>query len=245
MPEAQRWTDRMREKLAIFLDLDDTLVDTYGLLITPLERTAVEILCRIEGRPFQEDQLLNLLLDLRKKNPGRLQEELARVFPEHADSIIAVRRDLFRDFEISDLKIGSEVVDMLRDLSHIHDLVLLTEGSAKIQNAKIDHLGIRTLFSKILIVENLRGETKEKSVSDYLKHQGISPRSAVIVGNRVDREIAAGRKLGTKTVWVRSGEGSEYDGELPTLDAIIESITELPSALESLAGLSSDTSRPS
>jgi FMN phosphatase YigB (HAD superfamily) len=222
-------------ELTVFLDLDDTLVDTYGLLITPLERAAAKTVCRMQGRPFKDDDLLGLLLELRRRNPSQLQHELSRAYPADADDIIGARKELFNDFDISDLKIGADVVGMLRELSQFYVLVLLTEGSYRIQSAKIDHLGIRHLFSKIIIVSNSGGETKERAISRYLQQKKVTPGSTVVVGNRLDREIAVGRRLGAKTIWVRSGEGSEYTGKIEC-DNVVENITELPAALKALFG---------
>lgn len=54
----------------------------------------------------------------------------------------------------------------------------------------------------------------------------LRPHEAVMVGDRRDRDIAAGRAAGTATVWVGRG-----GGEGPMADARIESLAELPQLL--------------
>lgn len=42
---------------------------------------------------------------------------------------------------------------------------------------------------------------------------GINPNDALIVGNRLDKEILAGENLGAPTVWMQHGEGSKANLE--------------------------------
>jgi FMN phosphatase YigB (HAD superfamily) len=64
----------------------------------------------------------------------------------------------------------------------------------------------------------------------------ITPKQAVIVGNRLDREIIAGKRLGIPTIWIRAGEGSE--AKLDDIDekpnVVIDDIEQLPMAILAL-----------
>ena len=55
---------------------------------------------------------------------------------------------------------------------------------------------------------------------------GSQPTTTVMVGDRRERDIAAGQFAGVRTVWIRSAD----DGG-PAADATIESLTELPDLL--------------
>jgi HAD superfamily hydrolase (TIGR01509 family) len=59
---------------------------------------------------------------------------------------------------------------------------------------------------------------------------GATPAEAVMVGDRKKSDVAAGRAAGTRTVWLRS-----HHDEGPAPDATIDSLAELPAALDALA----------
>jgi HAD superfamily hydrolase (TIGR01509 family) len=59
---------------------------------------------------------------------------------------------------------------------------------------------------------------------------GAAPAEAVMVGDRKKSDVAAGRAAGTRTVWLRS-----HHDEGPEPDATIDSLAELPAALDAIA----------
>jgi putative hydrolase of the HAD superfamily len=59
---------------------------------------------------------------------------------------------------------------------------------------------------------------------------GASPRGAVMVGDRLDRDIVAGRAAGVRTVWLDRGTSPG-----PAPDETISSLSELPAALDRLS----------
>jgi FMN phosphatase YigB (HAD superfamily) len=225
-----------RRRTTIFIDLDDTLVDTFGLLITPLEQAAAEAICRTNQIPFTVEQLTEILLELRKRNPAGLRDELRELLNSDADWILWIRDQIFADFSIDRLKISKEVVAILKTLGSDYSLVLVTEGRAKTQQQKIHHLGIFELFDEILIIDPSNGATKESIIRDYMCSRDISAYEAVVVGNRLDREIIAGNRLGIPTIWFRSGEGSQMQREcVPvTPNANIDDFAELPTTIRRL-----------
>ena len=64
-----------------------------------------------------------------------------------------------------------------------------------------------------------------------LEELGVEPGGAVMVGDRRDSDIAAGRAAGTSTIWLTSGRrGGADDGPEP--DLVVGSIADLPGVLE-------------
>lgn len=222
----------MADRVSLVFDLDDTLVDTYGLLITPLERRAADIIGAIEGVSQEPDQLFETLLDLRRKKPRELYAELSKLSHERADVIVNAHQQVFSDFSIEDLQIATEVTEMLAGLASAYALVLLTEGDREVQQAKIDHLGIAALFRTILIVDPSRGESKLETIKRYVATSGAKPERIVVIGNRLDKEIASAKALGAKAIWVKSGEGSEEsERKHATADVVVSNVIEVPRAL--------------
>jgi FMN phosphatase YigB (HAD superfamily) len=225
-PEGKRGT--------IFVDLDDTLVNTFDLLIAPLERRAAATICKNHEIPFTAEELTSILLELRRKNPARIKSALGRRLGSKAAPISEIRDRILSDFSVEPLAISEEAIQILKTLARDYDLVLVTEGNVDIQQRKVDHLAIAKLFDAIVILDPDTEANKELAISRYMSARKISPSEAVIVGNRLDREIAAGNRLGIQTIWLRSGEGSEMkcDGVAPV--AVIERLVELPSAIWTL-----------
>lgn len=220
-------------KPTLVFDLDDTLVDTFGLLITPLEQHAAEIIASLEGVSRSKDSLLEFLLQLRRKSPRQLHDELAKVAPDKAEVVIRAHRQVFEDFSIDALQIASDVTAMLVSLSGRSRLVLLTEGDLTLQRRKIDHLGIGPLFEQVLIVDPSNGDSKRSAIKQLLQSSDRTTSNVVVIGNRLDNELEAAHELGAKTVWVRQGEGSEMpQPQHRVADAVVLSVLDLPSVLE-------------
>lgn len=60
---------------------------------------------------------------------------------------------------------------------------------------------------------------------------GVEPAATIMVGDRRERDIAAGRFAGVRTVWIRSDDSGG-----PAPDATLDSLGELPAHLESPGG---------
>jgi len=129
------------ERKTIFIDLDDTIADTFGLLITPLERAAAEAICQIDDIPFSAERLTDILLELRKRTPAELRDKLAGLSTSDADRVLEARDQIFSDFSVSELTISTDVIEVIKSLTLNYKLVLVSEGREEIQKEKIRHLG--------------------------------------------------------------------------------------------------------
>lgn len=214
---------------AIIFDLDDTLADTFSLLIEPLEREAAARMVEAEAGGWEAGELAEILLRLRRERPERLEEELAGLV---SGAAMDARRSALAEVPAERLRLDPEIRALLRDLRRDSSLVLLTEGDPDLQNRKIDHLKLRDLFDEVIIVPSGTEPAKEEAIADLLARRALPPDSVVIVGNRLDREILAGERLRLTTVWLRRGEGSGHiPGEVARPDHVIESLGELSAAL--------------
>ena len=192
---------------AVILDLDDTIVDTYELLIVPLETEAAHRIASLPGIDARAEDVLAAVLDWRGRAPDEIDRELSRRFPAHSTAITAIRREAFATASPDRLRLPAGRLDTLRDLKKRHLLVLLTEGDLAWQQRKVAHLGLTPYFDELLFVDPASGQSKHQALADLGRRTGIAYDRMVVVGNRSDNEIAAGTRLGTKTIWVRVGEG--------------------------------------
>lgn len=221
----------------LIFDLDDTLVDTFGELIEPLERRAAAMLAK-DGMAVDEEALIECLLDLRRKDPTRLYDRLREVCGGDSEAAVQTHRRVFTGFSVEALTLAPATKRMLTKLRANYLLALLTEGDRVTQQAKIDHLELTDLFDSLLIADPAEGTSKEAELAAYVRGIAADPQTIVVIGNRYDREIAAGLKLGTRTIWVRSGEGSEFEpaDRQAQPDAVTSSVLEVPQRVERLLG---------
>lgn len=235
LPMNKRSIPEARAVEAIVFDLDDTIVDTFRLLIEPLESQAAAEMLSAEMLEADSGQLKELVLKLRRDAPERVEELLARHLPQLTEKALAARRAVFAHASPDNIRIEPHVREMLRELFKRYDTYLLTTGRADFQNRKLDVLGIRGLFKAVAILPSDREETKESWLAALI-NSGYRPQAVIVVGNRLDNEIRAGNRLGMKTVWVKHGEGY---GLIPSEETgkpgyIIHDIMEFPETLSKI-----------
>ena len=82
---------------------------------------------------------------------------------------------------------------------------LVTSGFRRLQDSKIDALGIRPWFEQVLIdaidaPPTGAGHGKQALFEQILTREGCTPRQMLVVGDNPLSELAAGRALGATTV---------------------------------------------
>jgi putative hydrolase of the HAD superfamily len=115
--------------------------------------------------------------------------------------------------------------------------ILVTAGFPSVQNAKIDRVGIRSLFSEVHI-DVVRDDGshigKQAIFKDVMDKRRLTPRQIMVVGDNPYTELGAGKCLGMVTVQtlrpniVRWSE-AEYH---------IKSFEELPEIIGALGAMS-------
>jgi FMN phosphatase YigB (HAD superfamily) len=216
---------------AIIFDLDDTIVDTFTSLIEPLESEAADEMVAAGMGESDSRRVKDLILKLRREDPDRIEERLVQKFPQADGRALEARRAVFTKASLDELQIKPAVKDMLRGLSERYDTYLLTTGPPDFQNRKLDQLELRELFKGYAILASGSEETKEGWMASLIRGR-YDPQSVIVVGNRLDNEIKAGQRLGMRTVWVKSGEGSGLSpSDEATPDHIISDIEEFPGVL--------------
>jgi len=186
---------------AIIFDLDDTLYDQEQIRDTAREQSVKAMIekglnCSIEEacRKLKEITSRTHVIERYK--------ELIRYFGCYGDAIAEVGRQKYNNADFDGLEIYPEVTGVLGDLKRKGmRLILVTEGSLIQQNKKINALGIRSYFNKIYISEG----DKSEYFKDILKTNNFGVDEVLIIGDRIDKEISVGNKLGLKTVRILKG----------------------------------------
>lgn len=216
----------------LFIDLDDTLTTTFEDLIVGLEHRAAEAIAGVVHADFAAGDLARSLLARRLSSPAAIDAWLESIAGPAA---VEIRREILADFDIGPLRLCDGAQEVLERLVSDYCLVLLTEGRPSTQRRKIKALGVGRYFESVVIVNEWGGASKEMVIANRLARcEGPCGRH-VVVGNRIDREIAAGHRLGTCTAWVRTGEGREIDlTGFDTPSITLDALKALPDALDRL-----------
>ena len=193
---------------AIIFDLDDTLIDTFGFLITPLERRTAKAMIEAGLQVRDATELACALLQCRRETPHDIRSGLKRSGIECSRKAFAKRKELLEDVALDHLVLSAEVENLLRSFYNHFDLYLLTSGSLEFQTAKVDKLGIRQYFREIVVVNAGTHLIKARALENLASDRGLEHGRVLVVGNRLDQEIAAASSLGMLTVWIKHGEGS-------------------------------------
>jgi FMN phosphatase YigB (HAD superfamily) len=110
-------------------------------------------------------------------------------------------------------------------------LFLVTSGFRKLQDSKIDALGLKSNFEALYVdaIDEADRKGKEGLFREILDRYGLAPAGVLVVGDNPESEIEAGNRLGMPTVQIlRPGvvEGTTaayYVRDLKELRRLLES----------------------
>lgn len=200
---------------AVVLDLDDTLFDTSAQLMEPAHREAAEAMIAA-GLKADVDGLVTLRLELQRAHPAEDTNVLAaRAYgiPEDSEIVTAARETYYRR-RIEELDPFPGTFPVLRALRGRCKSLLMTTGHPGTQRSKVTLLGIADLLDDMVFLPVDEAD-KRAGLRSLLRYHRVDASRAVVVGDRLDREIAAGRELGTWTVRMAHGEGSTLEPRHP------------------------------
>lgn len=227
-------------KVVIF-DLDDTLYDNYGSLFPKAIRSVAKALVDA-GVMMDEQALYGRIVEIYPAYDISIAKSMAKVLSESGihdrkkqDEMISKAKKAYDSIDAEGINIEPKVVDMLRRLREKYTLALLTMGTMRLQNEKIDNLGIRGLFDFISIVDSAEG-TKEEAMRRFLRENGFSHDDAVYVGDRPDNDIESARKVGMKTIRLKKWKYAvcEPQNDLQKADVTIEDPLDVEKAINTL-----------
>lgn len=124
--------------------------------------------------------------------------------------------------------------EALASLSKKYRLFIVSNGTAKVQNKRLDSAGIRKYFEEIFISQDIGINKPDKGFFDYCfaRIPGFNPRKAMIVGDSPSSDISGGQNAGITTCWINPKHREYTRPNKP--DYEIENLTQLEALLESL-----------
>jgi putative hydrolase of the HAD superfamily len=230
--------------MAILLDLDDTILDTYSdpdMAWLQLCREFAGSLGDMSAEKLQAAVLQArdwYWSDMERARLGRLH-------------MLQARRDIllraFAQFNIPD---SPHITRMVERYNQIRDeamrpfpgaietlgrlqttdirLGLLTNGSAEMQRGKIERFSLAEYFDHIQIEGEFGiGKPDERAFRHALGALGAEPTEAWMVGDNLDFDIRGAQQAGIYAVWVDSQGTGLPDGTTVRPDRIIVSLSDL------------------
>lgn len=224
---------------AVLFDLDGTLLDREICIRKCIESQFAKFADQLEPIAMPEFVALFIELDQRGYAPkpevyDRMQVELE--FPFSLSK--ALTDDYFQTYPTfcAGFRNLAEILDWLQQKGQ--RLAVVTNGSASLQSAVIQALGIQDFFD-IVVISEVEGVRKpDRRIFDLtLGRLGVAHADAVFVGDHPETDIRGAQKAGIRAIWKRD----DYWGLCPFADGVIDDLDELPQMLSEF-GLDSGAS---
>jgi putative hydrolase of the HAD superfamily len=190
---------------ALVFDLDDTLVDTTGLLIEPADIDAATAMIGAGLQGSLEDVVRERKKARVADPPVDVDVTVALAFGATDPAVAAAGRQAFFHRRVRALHPVDDAHPTLDALAD-RRLFLMTQGHPDTQRAKVALTKLGRHFEAISYVDH-DTDNKLDALRRMVAEHGLSPEATVVVGDRIDAEIEAGRRVGTWTVRVDHGEG--------------------------------------
>ena len=228
----------------LLLDLDDTILDSYGNPDDAWSSICLRFAGRMSGvNPRQMQGAIAESRDMfwadeSRARRGRLdlhgarREIVRRAFtrlgiaPGPLADEMADRFTIIREEAVKPLP---GALETLRELRHRGiRLGLLTNGQSRHQRRKLDRFGLDQYFDHVQIEEEFAvGKPVERAFLHALQVLGSQPIKAWMVGDNLEHDVGGAQRVGIHAVWVdASGEGLPQGAAIKP-DHIIRALPEL------------------
>lgn len=193
---------------AIAFDLDDTLLDTSGILVPKASSHSFQILIK-SGLELSleecEKQRLNLIRSVSHKD---VFQSLAEQYGT-SETLLAVPDAIKAFYEPAlpdQLPLLTGARENIDYLKHKYKLFVVTAGTEATQLKKAKALGITKDFERIYVTNSLKRQRKSEAFLDIIKNTAIRPEELLCVGNSLHSEIHDAIKIGSLACYFEFGE---------------------------------------
>lgn len=203
---------------AIAFDLDDTLMDTSGILVPQASIHAFNILIHAGLKLTLhecESKRLNLIKTLSHKD---VFLHLAKHFgsKETVRAVDQAIEAFYVPHLPKTLPLLPGALENIHYLKMRYHLFLVTAGVEKTQRGKVSALGIADQFKSIYVTNSLLKERKTTAFLKIIKDTNIKPKELLCIGNSLLSEIADAMKIGATACYFQFGEDR---GFIPDLES--------------------------
>lgn len=175
----------------IAFDLDDTLLDTSGLLAPSVTREAFDILIKA-GLKLTHEQCEKLRVEWIKEISHR--DVFERLALNHGtkdtQAAVKIATQIFYEPRLPEtLPLLAGAKENLDYLKKKYALYLVTAGTKDAQLRKVQALNIADHFTEIFVVDSLKKERKKDAFLEIIEKNKIQPQDLLCIGNSLISEI--------------------------------------------------------
>lgn len=206
-----------KSKSAVIFDLDNTLVDTYGVYRNAKLKLAEEIK-KLDGKITNKNKFVDELFKRDRELCKKFntwdydQRELILEACKMADCNNCNIETLVKEYEEELKKIPQLLGKAKETLITLKNrgvyLVLLSEGSEEQQEMTLKEYGLDKLFDDVRFVGRKK-ENHFKLIMKALQNMGYT--HIYCVGDSLKKDIRPANSVGAQTIWVQS----EWEAEQP------------------------------
>jgi putative hydrolase of the HAD superfamily len=195
----------------VVVDLDDTLYPQRSFLAGAVDAAAA----RAQDLGFDRVTFANVftsVLESGSDTGHTIDLTLARLGCSTSDVDVVLESLVasFSNYRPRSLRCYDGVISSLDDLSHRTKVSCLTDGNPDLQRAKMNALGIARYFDSVVITDELGGRPCRKpnpvGLEAVARTLGLEMGELVVIGDRVDKDVALAHRVGVPVVRVRQGE---------------------------------------
>jgi len=217
---------------AVFFDVDNTLYDT-ATQVESARRNAVKAMIEAGLEVSEKTALSRLNRIVRKHGPNyrlhydRLMESFSM---KPNPRIVSAGLVAYANAKSAYIVPYPETVPTLIELAKMGlKLGIVSEGVPVKQWEKLIRLGLQHFFEVVVISESTRPGKQPELFLEACSKVGCMPRECVMVGDRIDRDIAGAAEAGLVTVQVMAGKYAKVrpDGEAQMPDYVVKSLDEV------------------
>jgi putative hydrolase of the HAD superfamily len=202
---------------AIAFDLDDTLLDTSGLLAPKFALATFQFMIK-KGLKLSVEECEEIRKELVKSISHReVFERLAHEYgtPETVENLPEIIDHFYNPVLPSELPLMPGARENIDYLKGKYELYLVTAGARTSQLSKAFAMGIVRDFKKVIIVNSLIKHRKYDTFLQIMKDEGITPDQFLVIGNSLVSEIADALEAGAITCHFDHGESRGSIENLP------------------------------
>jgi len=190
---------------AVLFDLDDTLIDRQKNVYDLFSHLIDEKLPNLQDPMLREAMIQDCILWDQFGNVTRpyIVERLERKYGVSLGDFDAIQWWL--DNQGKYIHRFPETLPVLDYLKEKYLLGLVTNGTVRGQNEKVDAAGIRDYFSAIIISnEHEMRKPDQRLFEMALDKLGVTPRQAVYVGDTFSNDVYGAYRAGLKPIWLKT-----------------------------------------
>ena len=224
----------MAKYYCILFDADNTLLNFDAAESKALAETLVNYGIEPDAETVQTYRTINEEL-WRQLEKGQLRREklMSERFTRFLKAIDAagdgaeMNRYYLEQLSLHPDLASPEVLDVLRELSEVATLAVVTNGFQKVQSRRLAESGVGNFLEDVFVSEKMDAEKPSRKIFDAaLRALGVENREHVLmVGDSLTSDVQGGINAGLDTCWFNPHHQENPGKILPTYE--ISSLEEL------------------